>query len=39
MKKQKPDHEKTAETLAGILVNVLLRRLGAERDATRAEKT
>jgi hypothetical protein len=38
MKKQKSDHEKTAETIAGILVNVLLRRLGADREATRAEK-
>ena len=39
MKKQKSDHEKTAEIIAEILVNVLLRRLGAERDGTRAEKT
>ncbi len=38
MKKTKADREKTAETIAGILVNVLLRRLGADREATRAEK-
>lgn len=38
MKKTNADHEKTAETIAGILVNVLLRRLGADREATRAEK-
>jgi len=38
MKNKKSDHGKTAETIAGILVNVLLRRFTEDREATRAEK-
>ncbi len=38
MKKQKSDHEKTAETIAEILVSVLIRRFTEDREATRTEK-
>ena len=38
MKKKKSDHGKTAETIAEILVSVLIRRFTEDRAATRAEK-
>lgn len=39
MKKKDQIPAKTAQTIAQILVNVLLRRFNAENPATRAEKT